>query len=98
MELRRNQLRSVPQPFYAIAAAVGALLLLAGLGATLTRLGQQLAYEQARQSAAAAVVSARQELDNDARLGVDPEDLAPLRQSLAAAAAEQRTAGSAPAQ
>jgi hypothetical protein len=98
MELPRSRLRGLRWDGRVLVAFGVVFVVAIGLAAAAARAGDQLAYEKARQSAAASLASAGRELSRDRALGVDPGELAPLQASLSAAAGDQRSARSASAQ
>jgi lipoprotein-anchoring transpeptidase ErfK/SrfK len=98
MELRTRPLRALHWPGSALLVLAAAFVVVVGIIAGAARLGEQVAYEQARQSAIVAIAAAGKQLDRDRSLGVDDAELAPLGQSLESAAADQRAATSISAQ
>ena len=95
MEVPRGRQVPVPalsQLVYPLALALTAVLIVLVVVGTRTPVLDALAYQQARQSAEAALGGAQEAVDRDERLGVDSEELAPLKTQLAGVAAHQRSA------
>ena len=95
MEVPRGRQVPVPalsQLVYPLALALTAVLIVLVVVGTRTPVLDALAYQQARQSAEAALGGAQEAVDRDERLGVDSEELAPLKTQLVGVAAHQRSA------
>ena len=89
---RRSLLSSGRRPPREVLVAAAALLLTPLLAAGAVAGWNGISDAQARDSTRAAISSAYQQIDRDQKLGVEAEDLAPLRQALDRAVAKDRQA------